>query len=461
MFKARVLFVNKIKNTLQFFLSFLLIHSMRSFDLHNHLYGSITAKKLFEIGLNNTNPRWNLFTNLYSKIHGKEFKTESFFEDYRDLERFKNLYFFNKPAPFIEFQSKFNLIIALSKFDEEEIRGVARDIVTEHAKQEVAFAEYRLMYAPNALREVYESKTIAACEGLRLGEELSQNRIQARLAMSLHRDGNYLEQYNWLKQIMNENDLVRKYLAGIDFCYIEEGFPPKEKKSFFEKVLVDNQENPHTAVSILYHVGESFADKTPKSAARWVGESALYGAHRLGHAIALGINPESFADKTISEKVSERLDQLEFEIQYYEKLKSFGTTADYAKLTHEIDLLKGKDKDSQISFVMNKQYIDELYTLQEFLIYLVREETKSVIECCPTSNLYIGMLPNMKEHPIHRFVNRNLRVTIGSDDPGIFDTTLKTEYELVANSGLSQKELQQVENQSHFYTSEKLSGRNL
>jgi adenosine deaminase len=453
--------VNKIKNTLQFFLFFLLIHSMRFFDLHNHLYGSITAKKLFEIGFNNPNPRWSLFTNLYNKLYREEFKTENFFEDYKNLERFKNLYFFNKPAPFIEFQSKFNLIIALSKFDEEEIRDVAKDIVTEHAKQEVAFAEYRLMYAPNATREVYESKTLAACEGLQLGEEISQNTIQARLVMSLHRDGNYLEQYTWLKHLMTENDLVRKYLVGIDFCYIEEGFPPSEKKSFFGKVLVDNQENPHTALSILYHVGESFADKTPKSAARWVGESALYGTHRLGHAIALGINPESFADKTISEKVSERLDQLEFEIQYYEKIKSFGAITDYAKLIQEKDLLKGKDKDSQISFVINKQYIDELYTLQEFLIYLIREETKSVIECCPTSNLYIGMLPNMKEHPIHRFVDRNLRVTIASDDPGIFDTTLKREYELAANYGLSQKELEKIEKLSHLYTSEKLSGRNL
>ncbi len=456
MFRIYTSFVNKIKNTLQFFLSFLLIHSMSFVDLHNHLYGSITAKKLFEIGLNNPNPRWTLFTNLYNKLYSKEFKTESFFEDYEDLEQFKNLYFFNKPAPFIEFQSKFNLIIALSKFDEEEIRDVAKDIVAEHAKQEVAFAEYRLMYAPNATREVYESKTIAACEGLQLGEELSQNTIQARLVMSLHRDGNYLEQYEWLKELMNERNLVRKYLVGIDFCYIEEGFPPSEKKSFFERVLRDNEENPHTAVSILYHVGESFADKTPKSAARWVGESALYGAHRLGHSIALGINPESFADKTISEKVSERLDQLQFEIQHYEKLKYFGITMDYAKLIQEVNLLKGKDKDSQISFVINKQYIDELHTLQEFLIYLIREETKSVIECCPTSNLYIGMLPNMEEHPIHRFVDRNLRVTIASDDPGIFETTLKREYQLAANSGLSEKKLDQIEKLSYLYTSEKL-----
>jgi adenosine deaminase len=432
---------------------------MSFLDLHNHLYGSITAEKLFEIGINNPKPRWNLFTDLYQKFHKVELNTESFFTDYRDIERFKDIYLFNKPAPFLEFQAKFNLIIALCKFDEEEIKYVSKDIVIEHANKGVTFAEYRIMYAPYATKDVYYSKTIAACEGLLLGEQSVNNSMQAKLVVSLHRDGNYEEQYKWLKELMNENDLVRKYLVGIDFCYIEEGFPPKEKKSFFTSIVRDNINNPHSALSILYHVGESFADKTPKSAARWVGESALYGAHRLGHCLALGNNPESFADKTISETIGERLDQINFEILHYEKLKSFGKTQDYSKLIQEKELLQNKNLDSKISFEINKQYIDELNAFQDFVIYLVREETKSVIECCPTSNLYIGMLPSMKEHPIKRFIKNNLRVTIGSDDPGIFDTTLIREYEHAANAGISKEDLENIKQKSKSYTSEKLTGR--
>lgn len=432
---------------------------MSFLDLHNHLYGSITAEKLFELGVNNPNPRWNLFTDLYKQFHKVELNTESFFTDYKDMERFRDIYLFNKPAPFLEFQAKFNLIIALCKFDEEEIKYVSKDIVIEHANKGVTFAEYRIMYAPYATKDVYYSKTIAACEGLLLGEQSVNNLMQAKLVVSLHRSGNYEEQYKWLKELMNENDLVRKYLVGIDFCYIEEGFPPKEKKSFFTKVMRDNINNPHSSLSILYHVGESFADKTPKSAARWVGESALYGAHRLGHSIALGENPENFANKTISETIGERLDQVNFEILHYEKLKSFGKTQDYSKLIHEKELLENKNLDSKISFEVNKQYIDELNTFQDFVIYLVREETNSVIECCPTSNLYIGMLPSMNEHPIKRFIKNNLRVTIGSDDPGIFDTTLVREYEHAANAGISIEELEIIKQKSESYTSEKLTGR--
>ncbi|HMV41430.1 MAG TPA: adenosine deaminase [Leptospiraceae bacterium] len=434
---------------------------MQFVDLHNHLYGSISAEKLFEIGKRNPNPRWQIFTELYSKIYNKNISTETFFEDYSDLTQFKELFLFNKRAPFIEFQSKFNLIIALSRFDEEEIFDVSKSLVIENQEQGVCFVEFRIMYPPNADQSVYQSKTIAACRGLQEGEKITQNKTQGRLVVSLHRDGNFLTQYEWLKDLMRQNELVQKYLVGLDFCYIEEGFPPIHKKTFFEKVLEDNQKNPKMALSILYHVGESFSDKTPKSAVRWIGESALYGAHRLGHAIALGINPEIFKDRVIEESVSERMHQLEFELKHYEEIRTFGRISDRNEILKELDRLKSKDTNIKLSFAMNKNSIDELYTFQEFMIYLIREKTKSVIECCPTSNLYIGMLPDLIDHPIRRFVARNMKVTIGTDDSGIFDTTLPREYNLVANTSLPLKQLEDVRDRSAFYKSEILSGRSI
>jgi adenosine deaminase len=65
----------------------------------------------------------------------------------------------------------------------------------------------------------------------------------------------------------------------------------------------------------------------------------------------------------------------------------------------------------------------------------------------------------MKEHPIRRFIKNNLRVTIGSDDPGIFDTTLVREYEHAANAGISKEDLENIKQKSKSYTSEKLTGR--
>lgn len=48
-----------------------------------------------------------------------------------------------------------------------------------------------------------------------------------------------------------------------------------------------------------------------------------------------------------------------------------------------------------------------------------------------TSNLKIRPSLNIKEHPIYTMVDKGLKCTIGSDDPVVFATSLKYEYELI------------------------------
>ena len=45
-------------------------------------------------------------------------------------------------------------------------------------------------------------------------------------------------------------------LTGIDFCYLEEGHPPKNQEPFFNEVRDLNRKHPERALAILYHVGE-------------------------------------------------------------------------------------------------------------------------------------------------------------------------------------------------------------
>jgi len=50
-----------------------------------------------------------------------------------------------------------------------------------------------------------------------------------------------------------------------------------------------------------------------------------------------------------------------------------------------------------------------------------------VLEQAPTSNEVTGVVPDFADHPMGRCVEAGLRVVIGDDDPGIFDTTLTHE----------------------------------
>jgi adenosine deaminase/aminodeoxyfutalosine deaminase len=53
------------------------------------------------------------------------------------------------------------------------------------------------------------------------------------------------------------------------------------------------------------------------------------------------------------------------------------------------------------------------------------------IEICVTSNLRTGCCPALLQHPVRRFFDEGLMLTLNSDDPAMFRTSLVNEYELV------------------------------
>ncbi len=50
------------------------------------------------------------------------------------------------------------------------------------------------------------------------------------------------------------------------------------------------------------------------------------------------------------------------------------------------------------------------------------------LEVCPTSNVCLGVAPSFAEHPLPRLLAEGLYVTLNSDDPPMFNTTLTDEY---------------------------------
>ncbi|WP_421704886.1 adenosine deaminase [Aliiroseovarius sp.] len=58
---------------------------------------------------------------------------------------------------------------------------------------------------------------------------------------------------------------------------------------------------------------------------------------------------------------------------------------------------------------------------------LVREGT--VLEVCPGSNVFLGVYPDLTAHPIERLRAAGVKVTVSTDDPPFFRTTMTKEYE--------------------------------
>ncbi len=61
------------------------------------------------------------------------------------------------------------------------------------------------------------------------------------------------------------------------------------------------------------------------------------------------------------------------------------------------------------------------------LVEVLRDE-QIPLEVCPTSNLCLKVYPDMSSHPLPQMLAEGLNVSINSDDPPMFNTTLTDEY---------------------------------
>lgn len=52
-----------------------------------------------------------------------------------------------------------------------------------------------------------------------------------------------------------------------------------------------------------------------------------------------------------------------------------------------------------------------------------------VLEVCPGSNVFLGAVPSWRDHPIETLWKRGVKVTVSTDDPPFFGTTMTREYE--------------------------------
>ena len=65
-----------------------------------------------------------------------------------------------------------------------------------------------------------------------------------------------------------------------------------------------------------------------------------------------------------------------------------------------------------------------------------------VLECCPTSNVVLGVFDSFETHPLPALREAGVRVTLASDDPPYFGASVGGEYAVAAERfGLSEPEL--------------------
>lgn len=81
--------------------------------------------------------------------------------------------------------------------------------------------------------------------------------------------------------------------------------------------------------------------------------------------------------------------------------------------------------------------------LEDATVVDLLKEREIVLEVCPTSNLCLKVFETLEEHPFPRMLEAGLAVTLNSDDPPLFNTTLNGEHFRVAKAfGLGLEDFQ-------------------
>lgn len=409
---------------------------------HLHLYGCLSADYLFEASFDRAKKyeaRFQWFISEFEKATGHKIKPESWWNASNGRDIFRKEFICSDACTFNIFQAKFNLLIALFPPTPDDM-ALAEAVFSSQARYG-GYKEFRTflpLYLNPDARNAYLSKLIDSARSF----ETSQ--YHPRIAISFSRqDADAWDSYRFLLNFLEHHPEARPFITGIDFCGNEQGHPPEAKKLLFKQIHSDRKAGLHS-LEILYHVGEMWQDIGLHSAARWCVEAAQMGVDRLGHALALAMSPESLAGRTIKENRSEAQKHLQWLNKNRQELHERGyTIKDYQWFSDRMEQSLAGD---HVIWHYDMDLIEHTRTFQNTLLPIIKH-SDPLIETCPTSNIRIGQLGRQEFHPLRRFLDHNIRVTISTDDPGIFDIDLAHEESLVQRKfGLTTEDLSQCEN---------------
>ena len=79
-------------------------------------------------------------------------------------------------------------------------------------------------------------------------------------------------------------------------------------------------------------------------------------------------------------------------------------------------------------------------------------ENNVLLEICPGSNIALGLYPSLEKHPVNFLLNKKLPISISTDDPPFFSTTLSKEYEYLHDAfGWREETFNKINQQSLEY----------
>lgn len=247
------------------------------------------------------------------------------------------------------------------------------------------------------------------------------------------------EQPKWIKAILlisksfcieESKSIVAKYIkplqkgkiAGVDFAGSDTEKRPRDFEDIIKYLRDKGIDN------LTYHIGENFYDLVDglRAIDEIMTDLNWQKPNRLAHLLALFTNADKYYERkhyTVTMPRKMLLDNLE----WIRKNAPEGVDTNDFVLPHDIQ----NDEDIVV-FKLNKTIVEVVkYNQDRIRTEIIRRGIP--IETCPTSNLRIGYFSKYSELPTCSLLcDEESVVTINTDAPGILNTSLENEYNLIA-----------------------------
>ena len=135
----------------------------------------------------------------------------------------------------------------------------------------------------------------------------------------------------------------------------------------------------------------------------------------------------------------------------------FGRVADYARAfdiardaglgitIHAGELVGGDSVRDALDVVRPSRIGHGVRAVEDLDLVRRLADEGTVLEVCPGSNVALNVFPDFAAHPFRRLMDAGVKVTLASDDPPFFDTSLAREYVWGSEAfGLSDDQLRDV-----------------
>jgi adenosine deaminase len=126
---------------------------------------------------------------------------------------------------------------------------------------------------------------------------------------------------------------------------------------------------------------------------------------------------------------------------YFERIKAAGL----ASAPHAGEIAGPQSVWSALRDLQADRIGHGVRSIEDPHLLAVLHERQIPLEVNPTSNICLGVYRSFQQHPIIHLLRMGLCVTVNSDDPPLFNTTLTQEYQRLAETfGLAEDDVQRL-----------------